>query len=144
MTEKQMFTQHGGIADEDAPVCTFITFIRGGLVLDMGLHHLATDVSGLDGFVQRWATDTRNLAAGLSLEPFDSTILDRSQLTYSGSAPNAERMAELDRRVKYIKLLDAAPQPPPADFKMPATSEGLFHPPQAQDRGSQSRGFRVR
>ncbi|RYP11346.1 hypothetical protein DL765_007809 [Monosporascus sp. GIB2] len=38
-------------------------------------------------------------------------------------------MAELDRQMKYIKLLDAAPRPPPADFKMPATSELLFHLP---------------
>ncbi|RYP74814.1 hypothetical protein DL771_002735 [Monosporascus sp. 5C6A] len=108
----------------------------------MGLHHLATDVSGLDGFVQRWATNARNLAAGVSLEPFDNTILDRSQLTHSGRPPNAERMAELDRQVRYIKLLDAAPQPPLADFKMPATSEVLFAS-QVQDRGSQSHGFSV-
>ncbi|KAF5002928.1 hypothetical protein FDECE_10483 [Fusarium decemcellulare] len=133
MTEKHTLTQHGDFADEDAPMSMFmLTFIRGGLILGIGLHHLSTDVSGLDGFLRTWATNTRNLAAGLDLAPFDDKILDRSQLTYPGPPPNNDRMDELTRRVKYIKSLDAVPQPPPADFQMPATSEVLFHFPRSK------------
>ncbi|KAJ4245548.1 hypothetical protein NW762_014057 [Fusarium torreyae] len=133
MTEKHTLTQHGDYAYEGAPVSMFmLTFIRGGLILGVGLHHLSTDVSGLDGFLQAWATNTRNLAAGLDLEPFDDRILDRSQLTYSGLLPGIDRMDELTRRVKYIKLLEAIPQPPPEDFQMPNTSEVLFHFPKSK------------
>ncbi|RYO81818.1 hypothetical protein DL764_009706 [Monosporascus ibericus] len=132
-TSNSVLAQYGDIADEGAPMCIYlIKFIPSCLDVDMGAHNLATDACGLDGFVQRCATNTRNLRAGLSLEPFDSTILDRSQLTYLDPLPNAERMAELDRRVKYIKLLDAAPEPPPADFNMPGTSEVLFHLPKSK------------
>ncbi|KAF0330739.1 hypothetical protein GQ607_002143 [Colletotrichum asianum] len=132
MTEKQTLTQHGDFVEDDAPVAMFmITFILGGLVFGIGLHHLATDVSGLDGFLQSWATNNRNLINGLPLAPFDDSILDRALLTHSGSPPDMNRWTELDQKVKFVKLLDEIPQPPPPDFKMPDTSEVLFHFPKS-------------
>ena len=133
VAEQRSLTQYGDLTDDDAPVSMFmLTFIRGGLILGIGLHHFATDASGLDGFLQQWAVNTRNLAAGNPLAQFDSRILDRSQLTFSGPAPTAERFAELDRRVKCVKLLDEAPQPPPPDANMPETSDVLFHFPKSR------------
>ncbi|KAI8168882.1 Trichothecene 3-O-acetyltransferase TRI101 [Colletotrichum sp. SAR 10_70] len=133
MTEKQTLTQHGDFLEDDAPVTMFmVTFIRGGLVLGVGLHHLATDVSGLDGFLQSWAANNRNLVAGLPLAPFDYSIMDRALLTHSDTLPDVERWTELDQKLKTVKLLDAAPQAPPPEFKMPATSEVLFHFPKSK------------
>ncbi|KAI8271370.1 Trichothecene 3-O-acetyltransferase TRI101 [Colletotrichum sp. SAR11_240] len=132
MTEKQTLTQHGDFVEDDAPVAMFVvTFIRGGVVLGIGLHHLATDVSGLDGFLQSWAANNRNLVDELPLAPFDDSILDRALLTHSGSPPDMNRWTELDQKVKFVKLLDEIPQPPPPDFKMPDTSEVLFHFPKS-------------
>lgn len=93
-----------------------LIFIHGGVILSIGLHHLTTDVSGLDGVLQYWAADTRNLAA-----LFDSKILDRNKLTFSGPAPRTERFAELGRQVKFVKLLDTTPQPRAAGFQTPVT-----------------------
>ncbi|KAI8261140.1 Trichothecene 3-O-acetyltransferase TRI101 [Colletotrichum sp. SAR11_239] len=133
MTEKQNLTQHGDFHEDDAPVTMFmVTFIRGGLVIGVGLHHLATDVSGLDGFLESWAANTKRLVAGLPLAPFDHSIMDRALLTHYGPAPDAKRWTELDQRLKTVKLLDTAPQPPPPEFKMPATSEVLFHFPRSK------------
>ncbi|CAI0645220.1 unnamed protein product [Colletotrichum noveboracense] len=133
MTEKQNLTQHGDFHEDDAPVTMFmVTFIRGGLVIGVGLHHLATDVSGLDGFLESWAANTKRLVAGLPLAPFDHSIMDRALLTHSGPAPDVKRWTELDQRLKTVKLLDTAPQPPPPEFKMPATSEVLFHFPSSK------------
>ncbi|KAK2767172.1 trichothecene 3-o-acetyltransferase [Colletotrichum kahawae] len=113
MTEKQALTQHGDFLEDDAPVTMF--------------------VHGLDDFIQSWAANNRSLVAGLPLAPFDYSILDRAPLTHSGTAPDMKQWAKLDQKLKkFVKHLDTAPQPPPPDFEMPATSEVLFHFPKSK------------
>lgn len=126
-TETQLF--RGDNAEKDTFISAFqVNFIKGGIILGVAVHHNVSDGPGCDGFLSTWAENSRALANGTPIPPFDSTNLDRSRLS-SNSSPDAARMAELQRKLPAFKHVKEPPAPPPADFLMPKLIPVMWHFP---------------
>ncbi|THX25074.1 hypothetical protein D6D10_09995 [Aureobasidium pullulans] len=126
VTAKQLF--RGDNDDKDTPVSTFqVNFIRGGLILGIGVHHSVSDGPGCDGFLSQWAENTRAIKNGNRLPRFNPMNLDRSRLN-STATPTATRMQELSEKLPTFRLVKEPPTLP-EDFVMPSFSPTMYHFP---------------
>lgn len=126
VTAKQLF--RGDNDDNDIEIATFqINFIRGGLILGVGVHHSVSDGPGCDGFLSQWAENTRAIKNNTTLPPFDPLNLDRTRLSSSARPGNA-RMQELSAKLPAFRHVKQAPSLPEG-FEMPSFSPIMYHFP---------------
>lgn len=126
VTEKQLFSPLGHNADEGIFMATFqISFIPGGLILAVAMHHSCSDGPGCDGFLTTWAQSSMAVANGTPFRPIDKTASDRSRLS-APSKPDPARWKEINDSLEktHPVFFDAGAPPPvaPPDFVMPELS----------------------
>lgn len=115
--------------EEGCPVSAFqASFIRGGLVLTMALHHMCGDATSIDHLFSLWAASTKAAKEGLPM-PSWKPSLDRSYFTASHT-PSTDEIEGLKKLTKGFKFLTIKPNevathtPPP---KMPPMSLQMYH-----------------
>jgi len=129
-TETQLF--RGDNTEKDIFISAFqVNFIKGGLILGLAIHHNVSDGPGCDGFLTTWAENSKAVADGTQIPPFNPENLDRSRLS-SKNIPDDARMEELQRKLPAFKHIKEPPAPPPADFVMPEMTQVMWHFPKSK------------
>lgn len=127
VTEKMIFSPVGQDAKDGLMVATFqITFIRGGFILGLAMHHSITDAPGCDGFLTTWAENSTAAKNGSPFRPIDDSNRDRSRLS-APQPPSAERWKQLDGKFTTLKDVGGPSPPPPADFVVPPITSRTWH-----------------
>lgn len=127
VTEKMIFSPVGQDAKDGLLVATFqITFIRGGFILGLAMHHSITDAPGCDGFLTTWAENSTAAKNGSPFRPIDDSNRDRSRLS-APKPPSAERWKQLDGKFTTLKDVGGPTPPPPADFVVPPITSRTWH-----------------
>lgn len=130
VTEKQLFSPLGDNADDDLPISTFqVTFIKGGFILGVAIHHNCADGPGCDGFLTTWAENSAAARSGQACQSVDVACTDRTRL--SAAKPHPSRWKDLDGKFPILKDLGGPQPPPPADFKMPPLVSRIWHFPKS-------------
>ncbi|KAM0430076.1 hypothetical protein ACHAPT_006082 [Fusarium lateritium] len=117
----------GGIA-----VAAFqLSFIRGGLIIGLAIHHSVSDGPGCDGFLTTWAENSVAAAKGT---PFIPT---KHQFSIHGTPldierPSRARVEELDKMLPVVRDAGGPMTPPPAGFKMPSLVAQMWHFPKSK------------
>lgn len=127
VTEKMIFSPVGQDAKDGLMVATFqITFIKGGFILGLAMHHSLTDAPGADGFLTTWAENSMAAKNGSPFKPIDDANRDRSRLS-APKPPSAERWKQLDGKFTTLKDVGGPTPPPPADFVIPPIVSRIWH-----------------
>ena len=128
--EKQLFSPLGDNVSEDLPISTFqVTFIKGGFIIGVAIHHNCSDGPGCDGFLTTWAENSAAAKTGQDFKSVDAACTDRSRL--SAVRPDSTRWKDLDGKFPVLKDLGGPPPPPPAGFKMPPLASRMWHFPKS-------------
>jgi hypothetical protein len=84
--------------DDGCPVAVFqVSFIRGGVLVTVALHHMCGDARSIDHIFSLWAASTKAAKEGHPM-PTWSPIIDRSYFCAS-STPNIAETEELKKHV---------------------------------------------
>lgn len=127
VTKVSLFT--GEDQEENQAICVVqLTFIKGGWILGLAVHHSRTNGPGANGFLTAWAESAVAASTGKPFCPVDPANLDRSRLG-AATKPDAEQWKQLDEKFSMWKDSKGHMPPPPADFKMPTLASRMWHFP---------------
>lgn len=114
---------------DGSPVATFqVNFIKGGIILTLGMNHLFGDAKSIDHVYTLWASSTKAAFSSQPLPKFKPS-LDRSYFTAT-SIPGPEELESLKKDIKgfFFSKIDpnaaAITNDPP---KPPPTSNEAYH-----------------
>ncbi|KAI0111752.1 transferase family-domain-containing protein [Daldinia grandis] len=106
-----------------------VSFVKGGLILCVAIHHCTTDITGFGALLKIWASHCRTGASAVA--GFDPSWLDRGALVERHSTPDVTASTPMPRLLHvrgpddYARL--AGPVPAPSDL-----STGIFFFPQTK------------
>lgn len=120
-----------------------VTFIDGGLILGLAVHHQICDANGCEAFLDNWSrhatTENKDLtssAATMAPEtPPKTTYADlgRKALLTRGDRitepKSQEAWGALDTKYPMYKARSRPPSPPPANVKVPTVKSRIWHFP---------------
>ena len=109
-------------------------FVRGGLVLNMHVHHYAQDLKGWAGFARQLAENCYAIVNGTPFPGWDPACLDRSRLTKPQVPPKQQVEGPPPRQrhpdhTRGASLLFHLPKSKAAELKKLATPSRADNPP---------------
>lgn len=135
------------LATDGPEVCAIqVTFIEGGLILGLAIHHHLCDGNGLEAFLDNWSRHAMaeskrlvsNEAALATITPPMTTHADfgREAVLTTGNKTTQPKEQEawraLENKFPMYTVHPRPPSPPPADFKMPIITSRIWHFPRSK------------